>query len=86
MKNCLRNIAANLALKKTIKSKTDITILLSIEATKNMNGEKLFLASSEVDASIKLGYLHDRISITLIFKEGRKHYLYQFIEYLNLIT
>lgn len=81
-----KKYCSKLGVEKTIKSKTDIAILLSIEATKSMNGEKLFLAASEVEGSIKLGYLHDRISITLIFKDSPKHYLYQFIEYLNLIV
>ncbi|CCV65039.1 Transcription-repair coupling factor (Superfamily II helicase) [Paracholeplasma brassicae] len=81
-----KKYCSKLGVEKTIKSKTDLTILLSIEASKQVNGEKLFLATNEIDASIQLGYLHERVSITLIIKQSEKHYLYQFIEYLSLIT
>lgn len=80
-----RKLASHLGVEKTIKSKIDLTIVLSIEASKQISGEKLFMATHQTDHKIKLSYLHDRVHIALVFDGTKKHYLIQMIEYLSLI-
>ena len=81
-----KKLCAKLGVEKTIKSTTDVTLVLSIEASSQINGESLFLYASETNANIKLSYLHDRIHIALLLDKHNKHYLYRFIEYLSLVT
>ncbi len=81
-----KKLCAKLGVEKTIKSTTEVTLVLSIESTETINGESLFLYASEVDANIKLSYLHDRIHISMLLDQNNKHYLYRFIEYLSLVT
>lgn len=81
-----KKLCSKLGVEKTIKSTTDVTLVLSVEASQMVNGESLFLYASEIDANIKLSYLHDRIHIALLLDKQNKHYLYRFIEYLSLVT
>ncbi|MDY0210297.1 MAG: transcription-repair coupling factor [Acholeplasma sp.] len=81
-----KKLSAKLGVEKTIKSTTDVTLVLSVEVSQTINGESLFLYASEVDANIKLSYLHDRIHISLLLDQNNQHYLYRFIEYLTLVT
>lgn len=69
---------------KVIKTTTDLTLILPIEVTKEINGEVLFSTLNEVEANIKLSYLNKRIHITLVFKENIS-YLLEIISYLDLI-
>lgn len=81
-----KKLISKLGVEKTIKTKTDVTLILSSEASKRVNGQSLFMATSLVDASLKLAYIHDRIQITLIIQHKQKHYLEEFIEYLSIVT
>ena len=80
-----RKLSSQLGVEKTLKSKIDLTIILSIDASKQVNGEKLFMAIEKTDNKIKLSYLHERVHITLVFDGTKKHYLIQMIEYLSLV-
>ena len=73
-----------LSVEKVIKTTTDLTLILPIEITKEINGEILFQTLNEVDGNIKLSYLNKRIHITLVFKE-KTNYLLEMISYLDLI-
>ena len=81
-----RKLSAKLGVEKVYKTKTDLTLQMSVKRSKNVDGEKLFEAISQVDSKIKLSYLHERVYITLVFDNEKTHYLYQMIEYLSLIT
>ena len=86
LEKVFKKLISKLGVEKTIKTKTDVTLILSSEASKRVNGQSLFLATSVVDASLKLAYIHDRIQITLIIQNQQKHYLESFIEYLAIVT
>ncbi|MFA5719767.1 MAG: transcription-repair coupling factor [Acholeplasmataceae bacterium] len=81
-----RKLSSKLGVEKVNKTKLDLSLQLSVKASKFTDGEKLFSAINKVDSQIKLSYLHERIHITLIFDHTDKHYLYKMIEYLSLIT
>lgn len=81
-----KKLIAKLGVEKTIKTKTDVTLILSSEASKRVNGQSLFMTTALVDSTIKLAYIHDRIQITLIIQNKQKHYLEEFIEYLSMVT
>ena len=81
-----RKLSSKIGIEKVNKSKIDLSLQMSVAHSKNVDGERLFNAINEVDSQIKLSYLHDRIYITLVFDNQNKHYLYQMIEYLSLIT
>ncbi len=81
-----RKLSSKLQIEKVYKTKTDLTLQMSVKRSKKTDGEKLFEAISLVNSKIKLAYLHERIYITLVFDNEKTHYLYQMIEYLSLIT
>ncbi len=80
----LTNYLEYFKVEKVIKTTTDLTLILPISVTKEINGEVLFKTLNDVDANIKLSYLNKRIHITLVFKEN-KNYLLEMISYLDLI-
>ena len=65
-----------LGVEKTVLSSHDVNLIISIEKSQKINGEKLFEVSSESKIPIKLGYIKGRVHITIITKNQEEHWLY----------
>ena len=81
----LKKLSNGLGVVETIKTTMDLTLVLSEEASKKVDGERLFSAIHELDYMIKLAYLHNRVHITLVFDNNGENYMLQMIEYLSLL-
>lgn len=82
----LKKLSTQLGVTETIKTTLDLTLILSEEASKKVDGQLLFSAVHELDYMIKLAYLHNRVHITLVFDHNGENYMLQMIEYLSLLV
>ncbi len=76
-------LITKLGVEKIDKTNTDITLILSVNASKTIDGEKMFMAIGLTSYQISLKYLHDRIHIVLVYDGTKDNYLYQMVNYLS---
>jgi transcription-repair coupling factor (superfamily II helicase) len=66
-------------------TKNNVTFILSKEASKNINGEYLFLKANEISKFIRFTYRLEQINIIVDTIKLPKHYLYYIVDLLEVI-
>ncbi len=78
-------LISKLGVEKIDKTKTELTLILTLEASNKVDGEKLFTTIFETGYPITLKYIHNHVHITLIYDGTNINYLYQMNDYLSRI-
>lgn len=73
-------IANKLEIKKVIQTKTFIDLELSVEVSKKINGEDLFMMSYEISKNFRLSYKDNKVHVILDLVNLDKHFLLYLIE------
>ena len=76
-------IAKKAGVIKVNQTKTSVEIIFNVEASKNINGEKLFLSAYEISPYFRFNYHHKCLGITLNTTKLPKHYIFYLIKLIN---
>jgi len=79
-------LSKEIGVEKIVESKTNITLILSIEATKDIAGDKMFRSGIEISSYIRFAYKKDRINIILDTIKLDKHWLFTMVDFLHKIV
>jgi transcription-repair coupling factor (superfamily II helicase) len=71
-----KKFSAKLGVQKTIKEQNQVKLVLSLEASERIDGQKLFEKVNTFNAQIRLGYLKGHVEITLVTRNQVQHWLY----------
>ena len=78
-------IARKLEVIKINETKTSIEIIFSVEKSKHIDGEKLFMSAYKISPYFKFNYHNNCLGIRLDMVKLEKHYIFYLIELLNNI-
>jgi transcription-repair coupling factor (superfamily II helicase) len=78
-------LTAQLKVEKIKESKTNITLILSLEGTKEMSGDNLFKTGLEISKYIRFAFKQDRIHIILDTIKLDRHWLYTMVDFLQSV-
>ena len=78
-------LANKLQIKQVTQNNTQVEIVLPVELSSQLNGEKLFIQTYNINPKFRLKYQMKRISITLLIKDSEKHYIYDLVKLLTII-
>jgi transcription-repair coupling factor (superfamily II helicase) len=73
-----KKLSSKIGVQKTIVETNQTTLVLSLEASQRMNGERLFNKANAFKSMIRLNYLKGHIHIILVTKHEKQHWLYLF--------
>ena len=76
-------IARNAGVIKVNQTKTSVELIFSVEKSKNINGEKLFISAYDISPYFKFNYRNKCLSITLNTVKLPKHYIFYLIKLIN---
>ena len=76
-------IARHAGVIKVNQTKTMVEIIFSVEATKKINGEKLFVSAYEISPYFKFNYHNKCLGISLSTVKLPKHYIYYLIKLIS---
>ena len=76
-------IARRAGVIKVNQTKTMVELIFSVETSKNINGEKLFISAYEISPFFKFIYHNKCLGITLDIVRLPKHYIFYLIELIN---
>lgn len=79
-------LTQQLQVEKIIENKTNITLVLSIDGTKAMAGDKMFKSGLEMSKYIRFAYKRERIHIILDTIHLDKHWLYTMVDFLQKLV
>ncbi len=79
-------LTKELLVEKIIENKTNVTLILSIEGSKNIAGDDLFKSGLEISSLIRFAYKKDRIHIILDTLKLEKHWIYTMVEFLQSVV
>ena len=71
---------------KIIENKTNITLILTEESTKNIAGDNLFKSGIEISNYIRFAFRRNRINIILDTIKLDKHWLYTMVDFLQKVV
>ena len=79
------NLCKHLNIDKVKKTDRYIEIVLPVELSNNIKGDKLLFETMNISNKFNLVYLHKSIIITLYYKNLEKHYIYYLVKLLIAI-
>lgn len=71
---------------KIIENKTNVTLVLSIEGSKEVAGDRLFQSGLEISRYIRFSYKRDRIHIILDTLKLDRHWLFTMVDFLQQVV
>jgi len=80
------NLASKLGIKQVTQGDDWIEIVLPVDLSSKLNGEKLFLQTYNINPKFRLKYQMKRIIITLPIGSKTSHYIYDLVELLKRIN
>jgi len=78
-----KKLSSKIGVQKTIVETNQTTLVLSLEASQKMNGERLFHKANAFKSMVRLNYLKGHIHIILVTKHEKQHWLYLFDLFLD---
>lgn len=72
-----------MGVQKTEVSKDQVTLILSLEASKEVNGAYMFEKANAFHAQIRLGYFKGHVHIILVTRGMQEHWLYLYDQFLD---
>jgi transcription-repair coupling factor (superfamily II helicase) len=79
------HLSSKLDIEKIAESKTNITLIISVEGTKKLAGDKLFSTGMKISKYLRFTFKENKINIILDTIQLDKHWLYTMCEFLELI-
>jgi len=79
-------LANKLEIKQVTQTEERIEIILPIEISNQLNGEKLFMQVLSINPKFRLKYQMKRIHIILNMKDSKEHYIYDLVDLLKVIN
>ena len=79
-------LAKKVGIEEVKQNKNEIELIYTIEASKEINGEELFMKSYKISKNFKFSYHNLRFHITLSLKNLERHSVYYLIELLKEST
>ncbi len=79
-------LTVKLGVDKMVEKKTNITLVLTEDATKHLAGDELFRSGMQISRFIRFAYKNNKIQIILDTVGLEKHWLYTMVEFLAKIT
>jgi transcription-repair coupling factor (superfamily II helicase) len=78
-----KKMASKVGVQKTVQEANQVTLILSLEASDKIDGEKLLEKAGKFHVPIRLGYIRGSIHIIMATKHQKAHWLYLFVEFLD---
>lgn len=78
-----KKLSHKLGVEKTNAAHSQVTLVLSREASKEMNGAYLFERANNFHTPIKLGYFKGNIHIIMDIRNKKEHWLYLYDQFLD---
>jgi len=79
-------LTEELKVEKIVENKTNVTLILSIEGSKDVAGDRLFQSGLEISRYIRFAYKHERIHIILDTIKLDRHWLYTMVDFLQQVV
>jgi len=79
-------LAKKLQIKQLTQTAEKVEIILPPELSNRLNGEKLFLQTYNINPKFKMKYQMKRIVISLAIKKENRHYIYDLVKLLKMIS
>ncbi len=79
-------LTREIQVEKIIENKTNISLILTIEGTLAVAGDKIFKSGVEISRYIRFAYKKDRIHIILDTIKLDRHWLYTMVEFLQSVV
>ena len=74
---------SKLGINKLEQSKNKVKLYFTIEASQLVDGEKLFMITSQFKYRVKLGYLKNKVEITINYENASEHWIYIVVAFLE---
>jgi transcription-repair coupling factor (superfamily II helicase) len=78
-----KKFCSKIGVQKTIVESTMISLVLSMEASQKMNGQKLFDKANAFNVPVRLEFIKGHIHVRLVIKNQKQHWLYLFDQFLD---
>lgn len=78
-----KKYCSKLGVQKTLVDQHMVSLVLTMEASQRMNGQKLFDRANQFSIPIKLEFIKGHIHIRMITKNQKQHWLYLFDQFLD---
>ncbi|HOO43791.1 MAG TPA: hypothetical protein PKU69_01855, partial [Bacillota bacterium] len=79
-------LSKEIQVEKIIENKTSVTLILSLEGTKEIAGDKMFKSGIEISKYIRFAYKKEKIHIILDTIKLEKHWLYTMVDFLQQLV
>ena len=78
-------IAKKFEISKVVQNDRMIELEIPAKYSERIKGDKLFLEAYNINRNFNFKYVNKKILITLLLKQGQKHFLYYFVPLLELV-
>ena len=78
-----KKLSAKIGVQKTIVETNMVTLVLSIEASQQMNGAKIFEKANAFEVPMRLEFIKGHIHIRMIVRNQKQHWLYLYDQFLD---
>ena len=78
-----KKLSSKIGVQKTIVESNQVTLVLNLDASQKMNGEKLFNKANASTPRVRLAYIKGHIHIIMITKNEKQHWLYLYDLFLD---
>ncbi|PKK98805.1 MAG: transcription-repair coupling factor [Tenericutes bacterium HGW-Tenericutes-2] len=78
-----KKLSSKIGVHRTIVESSQVTLVLSMEASQKIDGKKLFDKANESTSKVRLGYFKGHVHIILVTKHAKEHWLYLFDLFLD---
>ncbi len=85
LEKCTEALLEKIGVKKVIQVKNKVTIIIPEETSSQLNGEKLFLESYNINPKFEFSYKDRAINVSLSTENLKKNYIYYIYDLLNII-
>ncbi|MFA5035746.1 MAG: transcription-repair coupling factor [Candidatus Izemoplasmatales bacterium] len=79
-------LSARIDVEKMIETKTNVTLIITMEGSKKLAGDKLFITGIKISKFLRFAYKSERINIIIDTVGLHKHWLYTVCEFLESIA
>jgi len=78
-----KKYCSKIGVQKTLVDPNTVSLVLTMEASQKMNGQKLFDKATQFSVPIRLEFIKGHIHIRMIIKNQKQHWLYLFDQFLD---
>ncbi|TNF08995.1 MAG: transcription-repair coupling factor [Bacillota bacterium] len=78
-----KKYCAKIGVQKTLVEPSMVSLVLTMEASQKMNGQKLFDKANAFNVPIRLEFIKGHIHVRMVIKNQKQHWLYLFDQFLD---